>query len=126
MYHVDVECREDSVFDVKAGTAKVIIDLSEKNLSPLHALLGAFGSCVGVYVRKYADNLKLPIKEFSVYVESDLVKENPMGFRWISVSIDLKGVELDETKKEGLMRFIKNCPVHNTLRGSPGIDFVLK
>ncbi|MDD5073168.1 MAG: OsmC family protein, partial [Candidatus Omnitrophica bacterium] len=102
------------------------IDMSEKNLSPLHALLGAFGSCVGVFVRKYADNLKLPIKEFSVCVESDLVKENPMGFRYISVSIDLKGVELDDTKREGLMRFIGNCPVGNTLRGNPEINVVLK
>ena len=126
MYHVDVFCKEDSVFDVKAGMASITIDLSEKNLSPLHALLGAYGSCVGVFVRKYADSMKLPIKEFSVCVESDLVKENPMGFRYISVSVDLKGVKLDDIKREGLMRFIGNCPVGNTLRGNPEINVVLK
>jgi len=126
MYKVDVLCKEDSVFNVTSGEAKVTIDLSEKNLSPLHALLGAYGSCVGVFVRKYADNLKLPIKEFSVCVESDLVKENPMSFRYISVSVDLKGVNLDDTKKDGLMRFVGNCPVGNTLRGTPEINITLK
>ena len=126
MYHVDISCKEGSVFEVTSGEAKMTIDQTEKNLGPLPTLLAALGSCVGVYLRRYADNLKLPIKEFSVSVEADLVKEPPVSFRNINVSVDLKGAQLDETKKEGLMRFIQNCPVHNTLHGKPEIDFNLK
>ncbi len=126
MYHVDVNCKEGSVFDVTSGEAKMTIDSTGNNMSPLHTLLAALGSCVGVYLRRYADNLKLPIKEFSVCIESDLVKDNTPGFRWINVSIDLKGAPLDDAKKEGLMRFIQNCPAHNTLRGNTEIDFNLK
>lgn len=126
MYHVDVSCKEDNVFDVTSGEAKMTIDFSEKNFGPLPTLLASLGSCVGVYLRRYADNMKLPIKEFSVSVEADLVKEQPMGFRKISVAIDLKGARLDETKMTGLMRFVQNCPVHNTLHGSPEINFELK
>lgn len=126
MYHVDVSCKEGSVFNVTSGEAKITIDLSGKNLGPLPTLLAALGSCVGVYLRRYADNMKLPIKEFSVSVEADLIKEPPIGFRHISVAIDLKGVQLDEAKKEGLMRFIRNCPVHNTLHGKPEISMSLR
>jgi uncharacterized OsmC-like protein len=126
MYKVDISCKEGSVFDVTSGEAKVTIDMTEKNLGPLPTLLAALGSCMGTFLRRYADNMKLPIKEFSVSVESDLVKENPMGFRYISVSIDLKGAKLDDTKRDGLMRFIGNCPVGNTLRGNPEINVVLK
>lgn len=126
MYHVDVSCKEGSVFDVTSGEAKMTIDLTGKNLGPLPTLLAALGSCVCVYLRRYADNLKLPIKEFSVSVEADLTKDNSPGFRKIAVSIDLKGAQLDEQKMEGLTRFIKNCPVHNTLHGNPEIGFDIK
>jgi len=126
MYHVDVSCKEDSVFDVTSGEAKMTIGFSEKNFGPLPTLLASLGSCVGVYLRRYADDLKLPIKEFSVSVEADLTKDNSPGFRKIDVTIDLKGAQLDETKTAGLMRFVQNCPVHNTLHGSPEIDFELK
>jgi len=124
MYKVDVSCMAGNTFSVSSGTAKMTIDIAEKdNLGPLPALLAALGSCIGVYLRRYADNLKLPIGEFSVSVEAELIKEPPTGFRKISVSVDLKGAQLDEQKMAGLARFIKNCPVHNTLHGNPEIDF---
>ncbi len=126
MYHVDVSCKEDSVFEVTSGEAKVTIDLSGKNLSPLPALLAAVGSCTAVYLRRYADNLKLPIKEFSISVDADLVKEPQMSFKKVSIAIDLKGAQLDEAKREGLIRFVQNCPVGNTLRGNTAIDIKLK
>ncbi len=126
MYHVDVSCKEGNVFDVTSGEAKMTIGFSEKNLGPLPTLLASLGSCVGVYLRRYADNLKLPIKEFSVSVEADLTKDDSPGFRKIAVSIDLKGTQLDETKMAGLMRFVQNCPVHNTIRGGPEINVSLR
>ena len=127
MHKVDISCKEDSVFNVTSGEAKVTIDLAEKeNLGPLPTLLAALGSCIGVYLRRYADNLKLPIKEFSVSVEADLEKTPVARFTKINVSVDLKGAPLDEQKREGLMRFILNCPVHNTLHGNPEINAELK
>lgn len=125
MYHVDVSCKGNSVFDVTSGGAKMTIDLTDKNFGPLPTLLASLGACVGVYLRRYADNLKLPIKEFSVSVEAELTKDATPGFKQISVSVDLKGAQLDEQKKEGLLRFIRNCPVHNTLHGNPVVDIKL-
>jgi uncharacterized OsmC-like protein len=126
MYKVDISCKEDSVFDVTSGEAHTTIDMTEKNLGPLPTLLAALGSCIGVFLRRYADNMKLPIKEFSVSVEAELEKTPVMSFRKINVSVDLKGAPLDEQKKEALMRFIQNCPVHNTLHGNPEIGLMLK
>ena len=127
MYKVDILCKEDSIFNVTSGEAKITIDMAEKeNLGPLPTLLAALGSCIGVFLRRYADNMKLPINEFSISVEADLEKTPVMSFRKINVSIDLKGAPLDEQKKEALMRFIKNCPVHNTLHGNPEIDMKLQ
>jgi uncharacterized OsmC-like protein len=127
MYKVDISCKEDSVFNVTSGEAKVTIDMAEKeNLGPLPTLLAALGSCMGVFLRRYADNMKLPIKEFSISVEAELEKTPVMSFRKINVAIDLKSAPLDQAKKDGLMRFINNCPVHNTLHGNPEINAVLR
>ena len=122
MYHVDVSCKEDSVFNVTSGGAKVTIDMAEKeNLGPLPTLLAALGSCMGVFLRRYADNMKLPIKEFSISLEAELEKTPVMSFKKINVAVDLKGAPLDQAKKDNLMRFVNNCPVHNTLHGNPEI-----
>lgn len=126
MYHVDVYCKEDSVFDVTSGEAKITIDMTEKNLGPLPTLLAALGSCMGVFLRRYADNMKLPIKEFSISVDAELEKTPVMCFKKINVAIDLKGAPLDQAKKDALMRFINNCPVHNTLHGNPEINAQLR
>jgi len=120
MYHVEMINRPGNIFDMKSEEAD---KLCGKNYSPLHALLAALGGCVAIYLRRYIDERKLPVKEFGVTVESELVKEPPMSFRKISVAIDLKGAALDEDKKEVILRFIRNCPVHNTIKGSPEIDF---
>jgi uncharacterized OsmC-like protein len=42
------------------------------------------------------------------------------------VAIDLKGLQLDERRRDAFLRFIKNCPVHNTLKGSPLIEIGLR
>ena len=125
MYHVDVSCKEGSVFNVTSGAAKMTVDLTEKNFGPLPTLLAALGSCVGVFLRRYAEDMKLPIKEFSVSVDAELVKAPQMIFKEISVSIDLKGAQIDEAKKEGLIRFVQHCPVGNTLRGTPAVNVKL-
>ncbi len=127
MYKVDISCKEGSVFNVTSGEAKSTIDMAEKeNLGPLPTLLAALGSCMGVFLRRYADNMKLPIKEFSISVEAELEKTPVMSFRKINVVIDLKDAPLDQAKKDNLMRFINNCPVHNTLHGNPEINAVLR
>ena len=123
MYKVDISCKEGSVFDVTSGEAKSTIDMAEKeNLGPLPTLLAALGSCMGVFLRRYADNMKLPIKEFSISLEAELEKTPVMSFKKINVMVDLKGAQLDQAKKDALMRFANNCPVQNTLHGNPEID----
>jgi len=48
--------------------------------------------------------------------------DKPVAFRKIAVKIDLMGQRLDEMRKRSILSFIKNCPVHNTLRHSPEIE----
>ena len=57
-------------------------------------------------------------------MEGEFAKD-PYSFKVINVSIDLKGEKLDERRSKALLEFIKNCPVHNTLKGNPEVEIKL-
>ncbi|MDD5561067.1 MAG: OsmC family protein [Candidatus Omnitrophica bacterium] len=125
MYKVEVVHKQDLAFSVKSGESEFLVDAKGNGLTPLHALLAGLGSCVGVYIRKYAEGSKLNLENFEVNVSAELSKESPLSFRQISVGIDLKSSLADERRQKALLEFIKNCPVHNTLKINPLIEFKL-
>ena len=78
-----------------------------------------------MYIRKYVEGAKITLNDFTVTAEAEFSKEPPFCFREIKVALDLKGALLDERRKQALLDFIKNCPVHNTLKVSPHIDVAI-
>lgn len=125
MYKVEITHNADFAFTVKTGQAEFIIDAQGKGLTPLDALLAGLGSCVGVYIRKYAQGSKLSLNNFKINIAAELSGEPPFSFKQISVDIDLKNCPLDERRQKAFLEFIKNCPAHNTLKGNPEIKFKL-
>jgi uncharacterized OsmC-like protein len=125
MYRVNVINTKDYNFTVHSDTHEFVISPEGKAISPPSVLLASLASCIGVYIRKYADGTEMKLGEFSVAAEAEFSKEQPICFRAINIIIDLKNTRLDEKRKESLIRFIKNCPVHNTLKNSPEINLVL-
>jgi uncharacterized OsmC-like protein len=97
-----------------------------KGVTPPDALLASLGTCIGVFLRKYIEGTRLDLKEFTISVDADLTKEAPICFKKINVRIDLKGATVDEKRLKGMMQFIKNCPVHNTLESHPEVDVVFR
>lgn len=125
MYNVKISNDGAYKFNVKSGDYEFTVDLKGKGITPPDALLASVGSCIGVYVRKYADGAKLALEDFKINVEADLGKAPPYYFRRIDVTIDLKGVELDQRRKTAMLEFVKNCPVHNTLKNNPDINITI-
>ena len=122
MYRVEITNRGDSEFKVKSAEYEFTIDTKGKGITPPDTLLASLGSCIGVYLRKYAEGAKLPLKEFTLTLEADFSREPPVCFRQINVVLDLKGLELEERRRQALLEFIKNCPVHNTLKVNPSVE----
>jgi len=125
MYQVEITHNQDLAFTAKVGMSEFVIDAQGQGLTPLDALLAGLGSCIGVYVRKYAQGSKLDLKNFKVNVSAELDHQSPLSFKLINVQIDLKDSGLDERRQRALLEFIKNCPAHNTLKGNPVIEFKL-
>ena len=122
MYQVDITNEGGYLFNVKSKDYQFAIDTKGKGITPPDTLLASVGSCLGVYIRKYAEDLKLDLRGFNIKVEADFCKERPIRFARINVHIDLKDSGIDERRKKSLLEFIKNCPVHNTLSFSPVVD----
>ena len=123
MYNVDIRNSGGYSFKVKAKEYEFSVDMKgERGVSPSDTLLAGIGTCIGVYIRKYAEGGKLSIPEFSVSVQADYGEAKPLCFRKINVSIDLKGIELDERRRNAMLGFIKNCPVHNTIKINPEVE----
>jgi len=122
MYKVEVTGREGFLFKVNSNGYQFDFGPKGRGVSPSAAFLASLAGCIGIYIRKYAEGVKLPINEFCVNAEAELCRESPMRFENIKISIDLKGVRLEDRRKEALLRFIKNCPVHNTLKYPPVME----
>jgi len=126
MYKIQVTHNQDLAFTVKANESEFTIDAKGKGLTPLDALLAGLGSCIGVYIRKYAEGSKLNLSNFQINVSAELSKESPATFKQINIAIDLKACQLDERRQRALLEFIKHCPAHNTLKGNPEIEFEIQ
>ncbi|MCX5714269.1 MAG: OsmC family protein [Candidatus Omnitrophica bacterium] len=122
MYHVDITNTAGYVFEIKSKDYVFTVDIKGKGITPPDTLLASLGSCIGVYVRKYAESAKLEIKEVKISVDAEFTKEVPLRFQVINAGIDLCGAKLDERRQAALLEFIKNCPVHNTLAAHPEVN----
>ena len=122
MYRVEVSSAADSSFKVKSKDYEFIIDIKGKGINPPDTLLASLASCIGVYLRKYAEGAKLNLGEFLISAEAEFTRKPSFCFKEIKVELDLKGLQLDERRQKALLEFIKNCPVHNTLKASPYVE----
>jgi putative redox protein len=126
MYHVDITNQGDYSFNVKSKESEFVVDIKGKGITPPDTLLASLGTCIGVYLRKYAEGVKLEIPEFSIKVDAEFSLEPPVCFRKINVKIDLKGITFDERRLKSLHEFIKNCPVHRTLESNPEVEIKIE
>ncbi|MBU1090571.1 MAG: OsmC family protein [Candidatus Omnitrophica bacterium] len=55
MYHVDIVNTGEYAFKVKAKDYEFVMDPRGKGVTPPDALLASLGTCIGVYLRKYAE-----------------------------------------------------------------------
>lgn len=122
MYHVEISNSNDTIFKAKSKDSEFIIDTKGKGITPPDALLASLGSCIGVYIRKYAEGARLELGEFTITVDAEFSEDKPMRFKDINVSIGLKGLKLEEQRKKAAIEFIKNCPVHNTIKNNPSVN----
>jgi len=126
MFGVEIVNYQDSSFKVSSKDYEFVVDTKGKGITPPDTLLASLGSCVGVYIRKYVNGAKIDLEEFKIKVEAEFSQDKPVCFKKINVFIDIKDKQLDERRKQALLAFIKNCPIHNTLKNNPDIELAIE
>ena len=117
-------------YTVRSPNYEIKIDFPREGgliegITPPALLLASLGSCVAVYLERYLNGAKIKFSKFSIKVKSDIGKESPRYLKNIEVRIDIQDLRLVPKRKEALLEFIKNCPVHNTLKYNPVVDIIL-
>jgi uncharacterized OsmC-like protein len=121
MYRVDISSKGGFSFNARSKDGEIVTDTKGGGMTPPDVLLASLGSCIGVYIRKYAEGARIELGDFAIRVEAELSKEKPVCFRKIDISVDLKDNSLDDRRKKSLRAFIENCPVHKTIKSDPEV-----
>ncbi|MEK6567818.1 MAG: OsmC family protein, partial [Candidatus Omnitrophota bacterium] len=96
-----------------------------EGITPPALLLASLGSCAAVYLERYLNGAKIKFDKFTVKVKSEICPETPHYLKNIALTINLPGLKLEQKRYNALLEFIKNCPVHNTLKNNPVVDITL-
>jgi uncharacterized OsmC-like protein len=113
-------------FQVKARNHTIACDQPEENggfdegVTPPELLLASLGTCAGYYAAQYLKARELNGDGMRIRVTAEKAKDPP---RLASFRIEVRiPAELDERHRQGMLRAIHSCLIHNTLLNPPRIE----
>lgn len=96
---------------------------ADQGMSPPEFLLVSLGTCAGYYAVQYLKARGLPVEGLEVRVRADKGGK-PVRLDSFVIEVTVPGVD-GERHKEGLLRAVKLCLIHNTLAHPPQIDIAI-
>jgi len=124
MYSASIKNDGDSKYHAATRHYEFVIGTDGRGANPIDTVLAGLCGCVGHYTEEYFRGEGMDPGGFSVKAEADLT-EDRRRLSDISVKIIMEADGLDEHRKEDLLNFVRNCPVHNTLTANSQIKFTL-
>jgi len=116
-------------FAVSARTHTLICDQPAENggtdagMTPPELLLASLGTCAAYYAAEYLRTRKLSDNGVEVSVTAEKLKPPA---RLGNFKIDVTSpVPLTEDQRQGMMRSVHHCLIHNTLLNPPSIQIEL-
>jgi uncharacterized OsmC-like protein len=113
-------------FQVKARNHTIACDQPEENggfdegMTPPELLLASLGTCAGYYAAEYFRTRKLNSDGMRIRVTAEKAKE-PARLSSFRIEVQIPG-ELDARHRQGVLRAVQFCLIHNTLLNPPRIE----
>jgi uncharacterized OsmC-like protein len=113
-------------FEAKARTHTIACDQPEdkggfdEGMTPPELMLASVGTCAGYYAVQYLKARHLDAGGMSLRVTSELAR-NPARLSTFKIEVQIPA-QLDEHHREGMLRSVKSCLIHNTLLNPPRIE----
>ncbi len=114
-------------FKTKVRNHEVICDQPAVNggedagMSPPEFLLASLGTCAGFYAAGYLKARNLPMEGLTVKVSAGKAPDRPARIGAFKIDVTVPGLE-DERHREGVLRAVHACLIHNTLMHPPAIE----
>jgi uncharacterized OsmC-like protein len=124
-----VEYSGGVAFTVEARGHRVICDQPVANggadtgMTPPEFLLASLGTCAAYYAVQYLRTRSLPAEGLRVRVSAE---KGTAPARLVSFRIEIAISDLEEKHKNGVLRAVNSCLIHNTLLYSPAIEIELE
>lgn len=96
---------------------------ADRGMSPVEMLVASLAACVGMTVHTYCVTYGLPSEGISVDAVPTMA-DSPKRIGNVAMDVTLPE-GFPEDKRDAVLRFVKNCPVHNTLKQVPELDIEL-
>ncbi len=115
-------------FEVSARGHSVICDQPRDNggedagLAPPEFLLASLAACAGFYGTQYLKTRGLNARPFHVRVSAEKALRPA---RLASFRVEIEAGELDERHRDGVMKAVHACLIHQTLLAAPRIEITL-
>jgi putative redox protein len=87
--------------------------------TPPELLLARLGACSGHHAVEYLKARSLPVEGLQVYVAAE---QDERLRRWPSFRVEVDVRNIDQRQREGVLRAVKTCLIHNTLTMAPVIE----
>lgn len=115
----------DKKFETTVGRHRIITDQPvsgggmDAGATPPELLLASLGACAGHYAAEYLNVRSLPTIGLGIRVFAEKATQPA---RLGSFRIEVNVSKVEQRHVEGLLRAVKTCIIHNTLKTSPAID----
>src|SRR5689334_15115817 len=116
---------DGKTFETTVGMHRIITDQpvsqggANAGPTPPELLLASLGSCAGHYAVEYLRARSLPPIGLEIRVSAAKGADPPRLASFI-VEVILPGI--DERHRQGLLRAVKTCLIHNTLQTNPSME----
>jgi uncharacterized OsmC-like protein len=124
-YETSVRFRGGVSFEVDARGHKLLCDQpddaggADAGMTPPELMLASVGTCAGYYAVQYLKIRNLPLDGLNVKVTAEKAMQ-PARIGTIRIDVEAPGAE-DPKHREGLVRAVEKCLIHNTLKHSAEI-----
>jgi uncharacterized OsmC-like protein len=114
-------------FEVRARNHTIVCDQPEESggfnegMTPPELMLASLGTCAGYYAVEYLKARNLPGTGMRIRVTAEKAKA-PARLASFRIEVQIPN-ELGERHREGILRAIHSCLIHNTLLNPPRIEF---
>jgi len=121
---------ENVKFEAECRGHRIVLDQpiddggSDAGMTPVELFIASLGSCIAYYAVIFCQRRKIPSDDLNVELGWEWA-EDPHRVGAIDLTITLRK-KLTEKEKTGLLRMVKGCTVHNTMRNLPEIAFTIK